>query len=78
MEHFIKLKYKRKTMKSERIEICQRCLSPLSGKKFYSGIGGFLRGFLSTVRCTKCGFRGLPITVTLEEYEKLKKEKKSL
>jgi len=61
-------------MKSERITICQRCLTVLDGKRFYPGIGGFLRGFLGNVRCNKCGFMGFPITVTIEEYEKLKKE----
>ena len=56
----------------DRINICPSCKNPVTESSDYSA-AAYYKG-LSTFTCEICSFKGPMISVTKEEYLKLKKK----
>ncbi len=62
-------------MEKKRMAICPRCKKPAFDSRNYFTASYFTG--MSTFKCYKCGYRGPPVTLTVDEYRKLlEKEKK--
>lgn len=57
----------------KRIAICPRCRKP--AKDTRGLLAGFMRDISHSFKCDNCGYRGLPITMPIDEYKKMMKEK---
>lgn len=53
---------------------CPKCKKPVEAKDYMNtAIVGFLESILPRIECS-CGYRGLPIKMTIKEYEKWMKK----
>jgi len=60
---------------SGRVSICPRCKRPVEARDFMNpAVVGMLDSVLPRIEC-RCGYSGLPIELSLEDYRKLKKRK---
>jgi hypothetical protein len=66
-------------MASDKITFCPKCLKPVEAKEYFSA-GGMsdwrVNSIGATISCSKCGYSGLPLQSSFEEYKKLMKEEK--
>jgi len=68
-------------MASGKVIFCPKCLKPVEAKEYVSrgGMSDWRAGFVGAttyIICSKCGYEGLPIQTTIEEYKKIVKKKK--
>lgn len=62
-------------MEKTELTCCPQCKRLIEAKDYMNpAILAFLESVLPTVHC-KCGYGGLPIKMTLEDYKKWVKEK---
>ena len=61
------------------ISCCPGCKRVIEAKDYLNNpaIIGFLDSVLPTINCS-CGYNGLPIKMSIEDYKKLVKESKKL
>jgi hypothetical protein len=63
----------------DKVTFCPKCLKPVEAKEFFSfgGMSDWRANTAgATIKCSNCGYSGLPIETSKKEYEKLMKKKK--
>lgn len=66
-------------MKDSKITFCPNCQKPIEAKEYFSkgGVSDWrVESVGITIVCSQCNYSGLPLTATMEDYEKIAKKRK--